>query len=66
MCGSIVFIPASLSSVFQQLIDVCYLACHLLMIMIGLCVLENEYWVEELFVDVFWSEISAAHYEDFG
>lgn len=66
MCRRIVFIPAALTSVFQQLIDIGDLASHLVMIVIGLCVLEDELSIEELFIDVLWRIIPAADDEDLG
>jgi hypothetical protein len=66
MCRRIVFIPASLTSVFQQFIDIGDLASHLVMIVVGLCVLEDELSIEELFIDVLWRIIPAADDEDLG
>jgi hypothetical protein len=66
MCGCIVFIPASLTSVFQQLVDIGDLASHLVMIVVSLCVLEDILSIEELFIDVLWCKITAADDEYFG
>jgi hypothetical protein len=36
------------------------------MIVVGLCVLEDELRIEKLFIDVLWCIITAADDEDFG
>ena len=66
MCWRIVFIPAALTSIFQQLVDIGDLTSHLVMIVVGLCVLEDELRIEKLFIDVLWCIITAADDEDFG
>lgn len=65
MGRGVVFITASLSSVFQKLIDICYFTGHLLMIVVSFCVLENVLCIKELFVNVFRGKISATYNKDF-
>ncbi len=65
MGRGVVFVTASLSSVLQELVNVCYLACHLVMVMVSFSVLEDILCVEQFLIDVLRGEISTTDYEDF-
>jgi hypothetical protein len=51
MHGSIVIISSSLSSVFKQFINASYLSCQLIAEVVSFRVLEDEFGIEELFID---------------
>lgn len=64
MHGSIVLIPSSFPSVFEQFIDACDLSCKLLVEMVGFGILKDVFRIEELFVNEGGSEIARTNHED--
>ncbi len=65
MHRSIILVSSSLSSDLKELIDRSNLTHHLLSVVVCLSILENILCIEQLLINVTWSQVSNAHYENF-